>query len=118
MAYKIAADIVVAIHLGWVFFLIFGALAGRYIRWLKWLHLSGLGFSLFIQVFSFYCPLTYLEIFLRSQHDPALTYTGSFIARVMEQVVYWEVPRGAVMIGTLGVVVFSFWLYRKDQSKS
>ena len=43
------------------------------------IHLSGLFFAILIQVFGWYCPLTHLEFWLRSKHDPALVYVGSFM---------------------------------------
>ena len=111
MAYKIAADFVVTIHLAWILFLILGALAGRYIAWVKWLHIGGLVFSLLLQIFSWYCPLTYLEAWLREKHDPSLSYTGSFIAYYAERLVYLEVSRVAVFALTLLVVGGSAFLY-------
>ena len=116
MAYKILADLVVGTHLAWILFLILGALVGRYVPWVKWLHIGGLIFSLLIQFFSWYCPLTHLEVWLRARHDPSLTYTGSFIARYAERFVYLELHQTTVLIGTLGVVIFSVWLYTKNQN--
>lgn len=115
MGYKIAADLVVVIHLAWILFLILGALVGRYVVWVKWLHIGGLAFSVLLQVFSWYCPLTYLEVWLRARHDPSLSYTGSFIAYYAERLVYLELSRSAVLAGTLGVIVSSSWLYWRQQ---
>jgi hypothetical protein len=111
MGYKIAADLIVVIHLAWILFLIFGALVGRYITWVKWLHIGGLVFSLLLQIFSWYCPLTYLEAWLRARHDPSLSYTGSFIAYYAERLVYLEISRAAVFVLTLLVVGGSAFLY-------
>jgi hypothetical protein len=118
MVYKILTDLVVGIHLAWIIFMIFGALVGRYVLWVKWLHIGGLIFSLFLQIFSWYCPLTYLEVWLQARHDPSLTYTGSFIAHYAERLVYLEISRSVVLIGTMGVAVFSFWFYRKGHETS
>src|SRR3990172_1056576 len=107
MGYKIAADLVVVIHLAWILFLILGALVGRYVVWVKRLHIGGLAFSLLLQVFSWYCPLTYLEVWLRARHDPSLSYTGSFIAFYAERLVYLEVPREAVLFMTGLLIAFS-----------
>ena len=111
MAYKILADLVVGTHLAWILFLILGALLGRYVPWVKWLHIGGLVFSLLIQFLSWYCPLTHLEVWLRAKHDPSLAYTGSFIAHYAERLVYLELPWMLVLIGTFGVIIFSAWLY-------
>ncbi len=118
MLYKITADMVVAIHMAWILFLIFGALAGRYARWIKWTHIGGLIFSLALLIFSWICPLTHLEVWLRNRYDPSLTYTGSFIAQYLERLVYLEIPRVALLIGTLGVVVFSVWVYTRPYDNS
>ena len=113
MTFLIAADVVVWVHLAWILFLIFGALVGRFVLWVKWIHVGGVVFSIFLQIFSWFCPLTHLEIWLRSRHDPSLTYEGSFIARYAEQLVYLDISRTAVLTGTLGVIIFSAWLYWK-----
>ncbi len=60
MAWKLAADLVVVIHLLWILFIIFGALIGRRIIWVKWLHIGALAFSVVLQIFQWICPLTYL----------------------------------------------------------
>ncbi|MGQ9510015.1 MAG: DUF2784 family protein, partial [Thermodesulfobacteriota bacterium] len=70
MVYKILADIVVIIHLLWIIFLILGSFWGRQRRWVKIFHLFGLSFALLLQTFGWYCPLTYLEAWLRTKHHP------------------------------------------------
>ena len=77
--YLIAADIVVFLHLLRVIFLIIGAFIGRRYRWVKRVHIFGMSSALLIQVFGWYCPLTYLEAWLRRMHDSSRSYTGSFI---------------------------------------
>lgn len=111
MGYKITTDLVVVIHLAWILFLILGALVGRYVVWIKWLHIGGLAFSLLLQVFSWYCPLTYLEMWLRARHDPELSYTGSFIAYYAERLVYLDVSREVVFVLTCLLIAFSAFLY-------
>ena len=78
---------------------------------LRILHLSGLAFALIIQVFGWYCPLTYLEVWLRSKHDPRLAYAGSFIIHYVEKIVYLELSRTLIVIGTVLLVGFNVWFY-------
>lgn len=111
MGWKVAADVVVVIHLLWIVFIIFGALVGRKYTWVKWLHLGALVFSLWLQVFQGMCPLTYLEIWLRRRHAPSLAYTGDFIAHYAEQFVYVSAPREWVLGVTGGVVVVTLVAY-------
>jgi hypothetical protein len=111
MFYKILADIVVVIHFVWILFLFFGGLWGRKIRAVKIFHLFGLAFALILQGFGWYCPLTYIEIWLRSRHSPVLTYTGSFIVHYVEQIVYVNLSRPLVLILTILLCGFNAWFY-------
>ena len=123
MNYKVLADIVVFVHFLWIVFLIFGALWGVRNKKIKFLHISGLFFAVILQVFDWYCPLTHLEVWLRSKHDPALSYTGSFIARYMEKIIYVEFSRSLIFALSILLVVINSSLYlrtgaNKEQSRS
>lgn len=111
MIWKLAADGLVLVHLLWIGFILFGALVGRRRRWVKWLHVGALAFSLCLQLFRWVCPLTYLEAWLRRQYDPALTYRGDFIAYYAERLVYLQVSPPALFVATLLVVGCSAWMY-------
>ena len=110
-AYSLTADSVVAIHFAWILFLIGGALIGRRIRWVMWLHLSALTYSLLLQIFSWICPLTYLEVWLRSRGLPGESYSGSFIAAYLEKFVYMQISQGWLFFLTALVVGSSVVIY-------
>ena len=86
MLYKILADIVVLIHFLWIVFLFFGAFWGIKNKAGRIFHLSGLAFAFILQIFDWYCPLTHLEVWLRSKHSPFLTYAASFIIHYVEKI--------------------------------
>jgi hypothetical protein len=109
-----AADAVVVLHLLWIAFLILGAIPGSRWRWVKWWHLAALAFSIALQSFHWICPLTHLEAWLRTQGG-AQPYEGTFIRHYVEQIVYAEIPRGALFAGTLIVVALSLWLYLRPR---
>lgn len=111
MLWKLAADAVVLVHLFWILFILLGALIGRHVAWVKWLHLGALAFSFCLQVFDWVCPLTYLEVWLRRQHDPSLGYAGDFLAHYAAEVVYLSLPPDVVLAVTLLVISLSFWAY-------
>ena len=117
MIYKILADVIVLIHFLWIIFLFLGALWGRKSKVLKALHLSGLFYALLIQILGWYCPLTHLEFWLRSNHDPALAYTGSFIVHYAERIVYLEFPRQLILLFSTGLVVFNTWIYLQKKKR-
>jgi hypothetical protein len=113
MFYKILADLVVVIHFSWILFLFFGAVWGMRNKGVRILHLSGLAFAFLIQGFDWLCPLTYLEVWLRSKHSPFLTYTGSFIVYYVEEIVYLQLSRSLVFILTALLCGLNAWLYLK-----
>lgn len=118
MQYGIFADLTVLTHFLWILFLIFGSLWGVRRRAVKILHISGLAFALVIQVFGWYCPLTYLEVWLRAKQNPSLTYRGSFIVHYMERFVYLDLSRTTITMLTILLCTFTAWFYlRKKNSR-
>jgi hypothetical protein len=111
MTYKILADTVVMVHFSWILFLIFGAFPG--VRWkaVRIIHISGLSLAIVFQAFDWYCPLTDLEVWLRSRQDPYATYTGSFIVHYAEKLVYIDLPRWVILTATVMVVGLNTWIY-------
>lgn len=118
MTYKILADIVVVIHFLWIVFLIFGVFLGVRRKAVKIFHISGLIFAFVIQIFDWHCPLTYLEVWLRAKHDPALAYAGSFIPHYLEKIVYIELPRYTVFILTIILCGFNVWMYGRKKKNA
>jgi len=115
LPYKILADIVVIIHFLWIVFLIFGAFLGVKYKTVRVFHISGLIFALTIQIFDWYCPLTHIEVWLRSKHDPALAYAGSFIPHYIKKIVYIELPRYTIFILTVILCGFNAWMYLRKR---
>lgn len=115
--YKVTADLVVVVHFLWIVFLFLGGIWGRRNSFIKIFHLSGIGFAIFIQIFGLFCPLTYIEVWLRSKHDPQLAYSGSFIIYYLEKLIYIEVPGYLIFIFTIALFVFNIWLYLKKKIK-
>ena len=117
MFYKVAADFIVLIHFLWIVFLIFGAFIGKKYSPAKIFHIAGLGFAGIIQIFGWYCPLTYLEIWLRQRHDPLLTYSGSFIVYYMEKLIYIELTPVIIFVLTLVLISISAFIYSVRKEK-
>jgi len=113
MFHKVLADFVVSVHFLWIFFLIFGALLGVRNKAIKYLHLSGLLFAILLQIFGWYCPLTHLEVWLRSRHNPSIAYAGSFIIHYVERLVYLEISTTVVLALTIFLSLFNLWVYSR-----
>lgn len=117
MVYKVLADIVVLIHFLWIVFLIFGAFLGVRNKVVKIVHISGLFFAVIVQLFNWYCPLTYLEVWLKSSSEPSAAYTGSFIVHYLEEIIYIEIPRYLVIIATILLCAFNSCAYLRKREK-
>ncbi len=116
MLFGLLADIVVLVHLLWILFLITGAYWGRKNRFFLFLHGGGLSFAVIMQVFGWYCPLTHLEVWLRSLQGGE-GYHGSFIAHYAERVIYLDVTGRMLAILTFVLVAANGWLYWKAFKK-
>ncbi|NTU43771.1 MAG: DUF2784 domain-containing protein, partial [Nitrospirales bacterium] len=111
MIYRILADAVVFIHFLWIIFLITGSLWGRKNKAVRYIHISGLFFALFIHVLDWYCPLTHIEVWLRSLHNPALAYRGSFIIHYVERIIYLDASPLLITVLTITLCAFHGWIY-------
>lgn len=111
MFYRVVADITVAVHLLWILFLLFGAVLGVRYRSVRIVHFAGLGFALVLNVFGWYCPLTYLEVWARSRHDPTVGYAGSFIIHYAEELIYVSLPRWSLVVMTVVLAGANAWYY-------
>ncbi len=118
MLARIIADIVVVVHLLWIFFLIAGPYWGRKYRMVGVVHVAGLAFAVISQLAGWYCPLTYLEVWLRQRQDPAGAYPGSFLAHYAEQIVYAELPPAVIFLATVALVLVQAWFYWRTYSRN
>jgi hypothetical protein len=96
-------------------FLIIGVLWGRKYKLIKICHLGGLAFAILLQTFNWYCPLTYLETWLKAQYDPSLSYEGSFIVFYLNKLIYLDLPSWIIFILTVLLTVINLLFYRKKK---
>jgi hypothetical protein len=111
MIYSILAHFTIVLHFVWILFLIFGVFFA--LRWPKVaiFHLGGLLFSLVLNLFRWYCPLTYLENYLRGLYDVKSAYGGPFIATYLERLVYPDLPELYIRVGEILFVILYVGLY-------
>ena len=101
LGYRIAADVVLAVHVAFVLFvvlglvltLIGGARGWGWVRnpWFRVGHLLAIGIVVAQAWLGQICRLTTLEMALRSRAGDAV-YSGSFIAHWMEKLLYYQAP--------------------------
>lgn len=115
MTYKILADAAVLIHFIWILFLIFGAFLGVRNKVIKIIHVSGLAFASVIQAFDWYCPLTYLEVWLKSKYTPGSAYEGPFLIHYIEKFVYVDISRNVIVVLTILLCLLNGWIYLRKR---
>lgn len=86
-AFRLLADAVVLLHLGFVLFVLLGGLLA--LRWpaVRWVHLPAALWGAWIELSGGICPLTPLENALRQRAGEA-AYTGDFVGRYVLPVLY------------------------------
>ena len=121
LSYRVAADLVLAVHVGFVLFVVLGlvlTLIGGVRRW-RWVrnpwfrlgHLLSIGVVVAQAWLGQICRLTTLEMALRSRAGDAV-YTGSFIAHWMEKLLYYQAPMWAFTLcyTLFGVLILATWV--------
>jgi len=117
MLYGILADIVVLIHLGFVFFAVLGGVLLAWRRWIVWLHLPAFLWAIWIEISGGICPLTPLENWLRIKAGQA-GYEGDFVATYLLPLLY---PAGltrklqfifAIMVIGINVILYGCIAYK------
>ncbi|MBN2397702.1 MAG: DUF2784 domain-containing protein [Deltaproteobacteria bacterium] len=111
MAYWIAAQLVVILHVGFVCFVVLGGCLVWRWRWVLFLHIPAILWGALIEFRGWICPLTPLEQWLRRAAGQA-GYSGGFIEHYLLPVLYPSVlsREMQVFFGT-GVVVINVIVY-------
>jgi hypothetical protein len=113
MPYRLLADVVVVIHIGFVLFVALGGfLAWRWPRVLP-AHVAAVVWGVGIIAIGWDCPLTPLEKWLRRLGGEA-SYEGGFVDRYLENVVYPGelTPHLRVVAAIAIVVAWTGWARR------
>lgn len=118
---RLAADLVLVLHLAFIVFVIAGAaLAARW-RWIIWAHLPAAAWGVFVELTGRTCPLTFAENFLRMRAGAA-GYPESFIEHYLLAVIYPAGLTRAVQWVLAGAVVaingaIYAWLLSRRKSR-
>jgi polyferredoxin len=122
-SFRMLADAVLAAHFSFVVFVVLGLaliVAGGVRGW-PWVrnpifrlaHLGAIAIVVAQAWLGVVCPLTALEMALRRRAGDA-TYTGSFIAHWLEQLLYYEAPAWVFAVGYSAfalLVVGTWWCF-------
>ena len=120
MWYEIAANLTALLHFAFLAFVVFGAILGRRSRPWRYAHLAAMTYGVLIEVFYWYCPLTYVEQYLRRASDGE-SYEEPFIIHYLNEIIYLEVPQwslilAAVLVLGTNVTLYGYWSYRRNHA--
>jgi hypothetical protein len=89
MSWLIAADGVLALHLTFILFVVFGALLALKWRWIIFLQLPAAAWGIYVETSGRICPLTEVENYFRSRAG-LVGYQGDFIQHYLLATIYPE----------------------------
>ena len=117
MFYKLAADAVVLLHLGFVLFVVTGGLLVFRWRWMALLHLPAVIWAVLLEFNGWLCPLTPLELSLRAAGGQA-GYDGGFVEHYILPVLYpaelgttLQIAMGSFVIA-INITLYGWLLWR------
>ncbi len=119
MLYRALADVVLALHLGFVLFVSLGGLL--LVRWprLAAVHLPAAAWGAWIEFTGRICPLTPFEQYLRRRGGEAW-YTGGFIEHYLTAAIYpggltrdIQLALGALVVLANAVFYWRWWRRRR-----
>ena len=100
--YPLLAAVILALHLAFILWIVFGAAVTRRRPVLRWLHLGSLIWGILIEILPWTCPLTWAENWLESRAGIA-PYQGGFLLNYLDALVYPRVPPS--LLAGMGVAV-------------
>ncbi len=119
MIFRALADLVLALHLAFIVFVLLGGLLALRWRWAPLVHLPAALWGVLVQLSGRLCPLTPLENALRGAAGEA-GYTGGFIEHYVVPTIYPVAlsPRVGLLLASLVVLANAlaysivWWRYR------
>jgi hypothetical protein len=109
----VLAELVLAVHLLFVLWVVGGVFLVRHYPRLRWWHIISLAYSIVIEVVPWFpCPLTLLEQTLEERAG-YVAYQGSFLLHYLDKLVYPNIPLDllitvAVVFCTANLAYYAF----------
>lgn len=111
MLWRVAADVVLVVHLAFVVFVVVGGLLAWRWPYVALVHVPVVVYAVVIELVGFRCPLTPLEKALRRKAGD-VGYEGGFVEHYIVPVLYpGEFTTGTKIVLACGVVVVNAAVY-------
>jgi uncharacterized protein DUF2784 len=108
--YSALAAAILALHLLFILWVVFGVTVTRRRPVLRWLHLGCLVWGVGIELLPWTCPLTWAENWLETRAGIA-PYQGGFLLHYLDALVYPNIPPGLLTGLGVAVCVFNLGIY-------
>jgi len=102
--FRLAADGVLLLHVGFILFAVLGAALATRWRWIPYVHLPAAAWGVFVELSDRICPLTYLENHFRAMAGQS-GYTDSFLEHYVLAIVYPAGLTREIQFALAGVVI-------------
>jgi hypothetical protein len=124
MLFRLAAEVVLLIHLAFIVFALLGAAIAARRRWIIVVHLPVATWGLFVELTGRICPLTYLENYLRIKAGLS-GYTESFVEHYVLAIVYpvgltreiQFILAGVVVVVNVAIYGWLFYCWRASHGR-
>ena len=117
MFFRLAADLILTIHLGFIAFVVLGGLLVLRYRWIAYVHVPAAVWGAFVEISGRICPLTTWENSLRRSAGES-GYAESFLENYVVPIIYPAGLTRSVQFAIAGlvivatVVIYGWLLYR------
>lgn len=110
--YETAAVLVLAIHLAWILWVIFGAFWTRNRLGLTVFHIASLVWGIVVEIGPWPCPLTLAEQFFELQAGRT-PFQGSFLLHYLDRLVYPDLPVELLIVCGVAVCCINLMVYAR-----
>ncbi len=107
---SLLASVILALHVAFILWVVFGAAWTRCRPVLRWLHIGVLSWSIVVEIGPWPCPLTVAENWLETRAGrPA--YTNGFLLHYLDKIAYPNIPPDLLTMAALLVVLVNGAIY-------
>ena len=99
-----------AVHLLWIVWVVFGALFTRGRVFLTILHILSLVWGIIVELGPWPCPLTLAEQLLEAKAG-AQSYSSAFLIHYLDRIVYPDIPESVLVSAGIVVCAFNLGVY-------
>ncbi len=110
--YIALATTVLAVHVLWIVWVVFGWTVARNRKVLRWLHFASLIYGIVIEVAPWPCPLTLLEQRLQSKAG-IVPYREPFLIHYLEALIHPDIPESALIGGAVVVCGANLYMHTR-----